>query len=325
MADAEFSSEIAMADTARALIRANPERMRQEQAAVDTMIAAAAQLGRWDELERAVDIKIAQQHEFVALWDETVRRPGQSNVAPVATILSVSEAQKRYDVDKRQVSHWRTETAPERVAQFRQRIIDAAKSTAELKTRVNHRASGTGQNEWYTPQDYVGAARFVLGEIDLDPATHPTAQEWIKAKKFFTEEDNGLSKEWHGRVWLNPPYSREKIKLFIDKMVAEIEAARVTAAIVLTHSYTSSSWFHEIGPLTQALCFTEGRIAFTDPDGDPCKPTQGQVFFYYGPDVETFETVFSAFGSVGVLHRRGSPSSGAVSAQPRGPRGPTRP
>jgi phage N-6-adenine-methyltransferase len=294
-------------DTARALIREHPERTRHEQAALDTTIDLAAQLGRWDELERAVDIKIAQQQEFVALWDRTVQRPGgdrQSIVAPVATMLSASEVQKRYGVGKPQVSRWRTQTAPDRVDKYRRYVIDAATQAAELKPHANHLAEGTGAYEWYTPPDFVEAARTVLGEIDLDPATHPIAQKWIKAKQFFTEKDDGLTKEWHGRVWLNPPYSREKIKLFIDKMVAEIEATRVTAAIALTHSYTGTDWFQQIGPLMQALCFTDGRIAFIDPDGDPCKPTQAQVFFYHGPNVKTFDTVFSAFGWVVVLPRK---------------------
>jgi phage N-6-adenine-methyltransferase len=294
-------------DTARTLIREHPERMRQEQATADTMIAAAAQLGRWDELERAVDIKIGQQQEFVAVWEQSVQGRGggrQSIVAPVGTMLSASEMQKRSGVDKRQVSRWRTQTTPEQIDDYRQRIIDAARLAAELKARANHRAEGTGANEWYTPQDYIEAARFVLGEIDLDPATHPIAQDWIKAKTFFTEQDDGLTKDWRGRVWLNPPYSRDKIKAFINKTVEEIEAARVTAAIVLTHAYTDTEWFHKISPVMQALCFTNGRIAFTDPGGEPCAPTQGQVFLYYGADVETFGTVFRSFGAIMCPHRR---------------------
>ncbi len=220
-------------DAARAVIRAHPERMRQEQATADTMIAAAAQLGRWDELERAVDIKIAQQQEFVAVWDEQVRSRGNQKFPP-EKLLPVSEMERRTGVNKVQASRWRIQTAPERIDEYRQRIIDAATLAADLKAKANHRAGGTGVNEWYTPQDYIEAARFVLGEIDLDPATHAVAQDWIQAKEFFTEQDDGLTKEWHGRVWLNPPYSREKIKPFINKTVAEIEAARVNRS---DHSY----------------------------------------------------------------------------------------
>jgi phage N-6-adenine-methyltransferase len=309
MADAEFSNEMAMVERAgtraievdvkRALIRQRPERMRQEQAELDTMIAMAAQLGRWDALERAVDIKIAQQEEFVTIWGAKVRSQGDvRKKSPPEGFLSVAALQRQTGISKQQASRWRAQTAPGRVDEYRQRIIDAATQAAELKARANHRAEGTGNDEWNTPQDYVEAARVVLGEIDVDPATSSFAQEWIKAKQFFTKQDDGLTKEWHGRVWLNPPYSREKITPFIDKMIAEIEATRVTAAIVLINSYTDTQWFQKIGPLTDGMCFTLGRVAFLDPDGEPCAPTQGSVFFYRGPDVETFVNVFSAFGWV---------------------------
>ena len=35
-----------------------------------------------------------------------------------------------------------------------------------------------------------------------------SCQETVKAKRYFTAEDDGLSQPWAGRVWLNPPYSR---------------------------------------------------------------------------------------------------------------------
>ena len=84
--------------------------------------------------------------------------------------------------------------------------------------------AGTGDNEWLTPAEYIKLARTVLVDIDLDPASNDEAQRLVDATQYFTLADDGLSQEWHGRVWLNPPYSREKIKLFINKMVAEIEA-----------------------------------------------------------------------------------------------------
>lgn len=57
---------------------------------------------------------------------------------------------------------------------------------------------------WFTPPETIGLVRAVLGEIDLDPATNLTAQAWIQAKDYFTKEQDGLSSDWGGRVWLNP-------------------------------------------------------------------------------------------------------------------------
>lgn len=39
----------------------------------------------------------------------------------------------------------------------------------------------------------------MLGEIDLDPASHPIPQQWIDAKRFFTRDNNGLEKPRCGR------------------------------------------------------------------------------------------------------------------------------
>jgi ParB family transcriptional regulator, chromosome partitioning protein len=57
-------------------------------------------------------------------------------------------------------------------------------------------------NEWFTPQDIIDRARLVLGEIDLDPASHIVAQQKIKARKWFSKEQDGLTKDWSGRVRL---------------------------------------------------------------------------------------------------------------------------
>jgi hypothetical protein len=159
---------------------------------------------------------------------------------------------------------------------------------------------GTGDNEWHTPPEYIQAARAVMGGIDLDPASHPVAQGTIQAGRFFTHEDDGLTKEWHGRVFLNPPYGTELIGLFVDKLVDDYQAGRVTEAILLTHSYTDTGWWHVAWESAALACFTEGRIKFTDLDGEPCAPTQGQAFFYFGRDGARFCDVFGSFGALAI-------------------------
>ena len=70
--------------------------------------------------------------------------------------------------------------------------------------------AGTGENEWHTPQKYIEATRKVLGSIELDPASSDKAQEIVRAKRYFTVEDNGLNQSWKAEtVFLNPPYWQE--------------------------------------------------------------------------------------------------------------------
>jgi phage N-6-adenine-methyltransferase len=170
-------------------------------------------------------------------------------------------------------------------------IREAAKAATPV-----HGTQGTGDNEWYTPPGYIEAVRKALGTIDLDPASNDVAQQWIKARRYFTINDDGLKQQWRGRVWLNPPYSREMVPVFIDKLIDEIDAGRVTAAIMLTHNYTDTEWFLKAQARCDAICFTKGRIKFTKPDRQESAPTQGQAFFYFGEDVAAFADAFKAIG-----------------------------
>jgi hypothetical protein len=70
----------------------------------------------------------------------------------------------------------------------------------------------------HPPPDIMERAREALGGIDLDPATHPIAQQTIGAATFYTAADNGLDRPWFGRVWLNPPFNRTLLSLFVEKL-----------------------------------------------------------------------------------------------------------
>ena len=162
----------------------------------------------------------------------------------------------------------------------------------------NHRAQGTGENEWYTPEHYIESARSVMGGIDLDPATSAIAQEVVKAAQIFTIDDDGLQQKWSGRVWLNPPYAQPAIHHFMEKITAEVVAGNVEQAIVLTHNYTDTRWFHIAVSKASAICFTRGRIGFLSPEGKKAAPTQGQAFFYFGDNTEAFADEFCQYGFV---------------------------
>lgn len=59
--------------------------------------------------------------------------------------------------------------------------------------------------EHYTPRVYCAAAHYVLGRIDLDPASNPRANKTVRAKRIYTAEDDGLTCPWEGCVFCNPP------------------------------------------------------------------------------------------------------------------------
>jgi len=165
--------------------------------------------------------------------------------------------------------------------------------------RDNHRAIGTGENEWHTPAKYIVGVKEVLGSIELDPASSKAAQKIIKAKRYFTKDDDGLTQSWMAEtVFLNPPYAQPVIAEFIKKLVLELSADNIDEAILLTHNYTDTAWFHMAEFLVDAICFTKGRIGFISPDGEVAAPTQGQAFFYFGGNEQLFTRVFSEFGFV---------------------------
>jgi hypothetical protein len=67
---------------------------------------------------------------------------------------------------------------------------------------------------------------------------------------------------------------------------------------MLTHNYTDTAWFQHAAATCDAICFTRGRVKFYERDGEVAAPTQGQAFFYFGPDVAAFIQRFRSIGLV---------------------------
>ena len=161
----------------------------------------------------------------------------------------------------------------------------------------NHRAIGTGENEWYTPAEYVELAREVMGGIDLDPASCAQANEVVGAATFYTKEDDGLSKDWAGRLWLNPPYSRDLMPAFVEKLRTSFMDGAVDQAVLVSHNNTDTAWFHTLAGVASAICFPKKRIRFYR-DSEIAAPTNGQAFFYLGDDPQKFISTFESVGFV---------------------------
>jgi hypothetical protein len=157
-------------------------------------------------------------------------------------------------------------------------------------------------DEWFTPLDWIGAVREVLHVIDLDPASCEGANRAVQATKYFDLHTDGLSRDWWGRAFLNPPFSRARE--FVEKLLAEYRARNVKAAILLLNSQAVHAEYAQ--PLFDfPLCFSRGRIAFQRPnESRESRPLTGSVFAYLGPEPHRFATVFAQLGNVVVRHPR---------------------
>ena len=270
------NNEMMEAFVGKELTRFNPRKTKVKLAKLDGVAEYAKKMQDWPLLEKAIDAKIQEQIDFCQWWAKKVT-PRESNPKAVTGLLPLS----RSDVNewKMRVSRWTGYLKT--IQPYRDRLLGAEYKAALLQPLDNYLA-GTGENEWCTPAEYIEAARKVLGEIDLDPASSDLGQETVKAKAYFTKQTNGLDKEWRGKIWLNPPYASPLIWQFIEKLTGALKTGHVSEAILLTHNATDTAWFHLAEEIARRICWTRGRIKFIKNAVEEASPTQGQAFFYYG-------------------------------------------
>lgn len=113
---------------------------------------------------------------------------------------------------------------------------------------------------WQTPDDIWGPID-ERDTIDLDPCA---GEDTTIGETNYTVEDDGLSSEWFGTVWMNPPFSQK------ERWFERLREQRhnIERAYVVTPDSTDvKSWWHgQVVELARYTWFPEGRIRYVDPD-----------------------------------------------------------
>jgi len=148
-------------------------------------------------------------------------------------------------------------------------------------------------DEHNTPEFLATATRMIMGGIDLDPMSNEVANKTIRAYQIYTKADDGLHHDWHGRIWLNPPFSLadEAVK----KLIAEYESGQVFEAILLLKSAPDTKRHQSLFPYP--FCDLNGRIKF-EAEGNKQSAPFATVLFYFGSNFLRFRQIMSDYGRV---------------------------
>ena len=114
-------------------------------------------------------------------------------------------------------------------------------------------------DEWATPLDLFETLNQEFS-FDLDVC----ADSWNhKTERYFTKSDDGLSQQWTGTCWMNPPYGREIGKW----MKKAFESSQAGATVVcLIPARTDTAWWHDYAANGEVR-FLRGRVKFVSRDG----------------------------------------------------------
>jgi len=124
--------------------------------------------------------------------------------------------------------------------------------------------------EWETPQCLFNRLDKEYGFTVDVCAKHKNK----KCEKYYTVEDDALTKDWAGVCWMNPPYGRE-----IGKWMAKafFESTRGATVVCLVPARTDTAWWHDYA-MKGDITFVRGRLKFSNSKDNAPFPSAIIVF-----------------------------------------------
>jgi phage N-6-adenine-methyltransferase len=149
----------------------------------------------------------------------------------------------------------------------------AAHRKPHRKLRTTREVMGSSRSDnWPTDPAFFARLAAEHGPFGLDPCA---SAENAKCPRYFTTVEDGLTKEWTGRVFMNPPYGRT-MPAWMRKAW---EASQTTAELVvcLVPARTDTRWWHEYATRGE-ITFIRGRLKFGSLENPAPFPSAVVVF-----------------------------------------------
>ena len=156
--------------------------------------------------------------------------------------------------------------------------------------------TGTRHDCWNTPIEFVGDVVKFFGTIDLDPCCNDRDNPNVPALNYYTENDNGLAQDWHGKVFMNHPYSNSKE--WVPYAALQYESGNAEELVLLIKLDVSTKWWKSVSKYPWIAI--NKRMKFGD--GKGASPFQSAII-YLGKDLDGFNKVFGKYGTLYVPYR----------------------
>lgn len=147
--------------------------------------------------------------------------------------------------------------------------------------------------EWGTPTWVVDPLSDSVGGFDLDPAAGAEPKPYADTR--YTLEDDGLSTNWFGDCWLNPPYGRKQNPKWAERVTDQVDNSDVDTITALVPAATDTQWFQNHYAQADYLTLIEGRIEFIGGDD---RPSFANVIASFGDFPPAYMDALGGLGSV---------------------------
>lgn len=148
----------------------------------------------------------------------------------------------------------------------------------------------TTSDDWYTPRWIFDAAGLVF-DVDVAAPIDP-AWRTCPAQRYLTPADDGLTCEWDGLVWMNPPYSR--VRPWAERFAAHGNGLALVPGV-------RSFWVNVLLDTCDAICLL-GDVRFALPDGRSSTLRSVSILAAAGPQATS---ALYRVANADVLHGQG--------------------